>query len=775
MGFLTKRLQQQTVQSACLVAIAACLQMPAFAAHEVSFLIDTSGSMKNNDPNNLRQPAVRLASQMLPTDTQAGIWLFDSQTQLLQPFGTVNQDWKESSTRTSSQIHSRGQLTNIEQALQTAQRAFSPDADSKSIILLTDGQVDISTSAQVNQASRARVLDEVLQDLAASNIQVHTIALSKNTDQDLLQRLAVGTNGMYALADTADDLMKIFLRAFEQSIAADQVPLDNNTFAVDSSIHEFTALIFRTKDSPPSQLKTPSGELLSPAQPGNSLWFSDKLYDLVTVTSPAAGTWQLLADLDPENRVTIVSDLELNLDGLPNNLVKGQTANLKFFLSDDKGPITAVSLLSLLDIDFEQKTLSDPPKVVNAKVTSHSQGKVRTPPNGIFEAKLQKTLVDGEHEFTVTVDGKTFKREQTKRTRVFSHVLEAMVVDSGSDQLSKQPSSQPNYIVNLVPIQGLTDPGSLTLTASIKHPDGKIIPVAATPTKYGSWTVSVPPLQTGSDTDKSLYKVFVIVEGKTSDGSEFNLTQGPVNVDYSKPLSAFVQESQDLFASLEDVGNEQEQREVKAVIAPEPAQSAPRVPASATEATSFAADANPVINAKSANSQLSSGTNSNPDAATNTDAKPKTAVPAADKTPSNEFTADEPEVIKPEDEPVTEPVNKTAEQDSNVVEETPTESSKTSSYILYGAIGLFNVLLCIGAFFGGRRWLQRRNQAAKDEEQALLDRAEKAKIDAENALSMNRKPVAPPAPIEETNDSLTAEVDKISDLLDNFDDKDETG
>ncbi|HHZ88741.1 MAG TPA: hypothetical protein EYN61_07030, partial [Chromatiaceae bacterium] len=65
-----------------LVALLAlCMSLLLVAAQaapvpDVRVVVDISGSMKKNDPQNLRVPAVRLLVSLLPQGTQAGIWTF---------------------------------------------------------------------------------------------------------------------------------------------------------------------------------------------------------------------------------------------------------------------------------------------------------------------------------------------------------------------------------------------------------------------------------------------------------------------------------------------------------------------------------------------------------------------------------------------------------------------------------------------------------------------------------------------------------------------------
>jgi len=56
---------------------------------DVRVLIDISGSMKKNDPNNLRRPALRLLVGLLPEDSRAGVWTFGQYVNMQVPLGKV--------------------------------------------------------------------------------------------------------------------------------------------------------------------------------------------------------------------------------------------------------------------------------------------------------------------------------------------------------------------------------------------------------------------------------------------------------------------------------------------------------------------------------------------------------------------------------------------------------------------------------------------------------------------------------------------------------------
>ena len=41
---------------------------------DVRVVVDISGSMKKNDPNNLRAPAVRMLVGLMPEEARTGVW-----------------------------------------------------------------------------------------------------------------------------------------------------------------------------------------------------------------------------------------------------------------------------------------------------------------------------------------------------------------------------------------------------------------------------------------------------------------------------------------------------------------------------------------------------------------------------------------------------------------------------------------------------------------------------------------------------------------------------
>ena len=183
--------------------------MPADGKHhDVRILIDVSGSMKENDPQNLRRSALRLITELLPAGSKAGVWTFGAYVNMLVPYGTVDKLWKQQAEKSTNDINSFGLSTDIEKTLRVSSWDWNKTEPGyqRDYILLTDGLVDISSDAQENRSSRFRILNEILPRIQQSGGTIYTIALSEKADSDLLQQLASASSGWHETVKSADEL-----------------------------------------------------------------------------------------------------------------------------------------------------------------------------------------------------------------------------------------------------------------------------------------------------------------------------------------------------------------------------------------------------------------------------------------------------------------------------------------------------------------------------------------------------------------------------------------
>jgi uncharacterized protein (TIGR03503 family) len=452
---------------------------------DVRILIDVSGSMKRTDPDNLRQPALRLLAELLPLGAKAGVWSFERDTVNLAPLQNVDAAWRQKASKSASQIHSRGLFTHIEGAIQTAAGDWhEPDpAHDRHLILLTDGMVDVSPQPADSQASRERILSRILPDLKKAQVRVHSVALSEESDRELLRQLSRETGGIFEAVDDPDRLQRIFLGLFEQASKADALPLKDNQFLVDKDIKEATVILFRSKDSAGVKLIDPQGQTFSLAtKAANMRWFQDKGYELITIERPLPGSWQVEAETDPDNRVLVVTDLKMHLGDLPTQVLAQARLDLKAFFSDSNEPLNKVEFLRLVQVSgqmFEQNSLQ--PSANIALLPNVAAGG--------FGTELVLPRIEGDLELVVQGRSETFSRQQRQRMTL-RQALKVSLDDTNPDA----------FIFKVQADADLTEP---EFELSLKTQDGaRSMPLEQVSDQ--EWTLSFSPLDFAGEAELQL-------------------------------------------------------------------------------------------------------------------------------------------------------------------------------------------------------------------------------------------------------------------------------
>lgn len=396
---------------------------------DIRVLIDISGSMKQNDPQNLRRPALRMLVGLLQPGTKAGVWTFAKYArELIQP-AAVDPEWKQRALAASEEINSPGMFTNIELVLQRAIREWqgAEVTHRRNLLLLTDGVVDVSKEPGESEASRQRILGQLLPQIRAMDAKVHTIALSERADHELLERLARDTDGWYQQVGSAEELQRVFLKLFEQAGRPTGVPLKGNKFRVDNTIREATVLLFRAAGSAAPTLTSPSGLSFGREQaPPFVSWHHDTGYDLITLRDPEAGEWSLSADIDPDNRVMVVTDLKLQLPELPSRIAVGDALPVAASLANDGRVITRPAFLDLVEMRAEtQGEAGLAPWPLNDKGYKGDA----TAADGVYSMELLEQRPHARLELVVAAESPTFLREY----RQLLAVLEPASLEVSSD------------------------------------------------------------------------------------------------------------------------------------------------------------------------------------------------------------------------------------------------------------------------------------------------------------------------------------------------------
>jgi|GEM_PF-7067839 len=394
---------------------------------------------------------------------------------------------------------------------------YSDKNHQKNIILLTDGMVDIDKQPEANRKEWRRIVDEVLPKLKESGYTVHTIALSKNADRDLMDRLSVATDGVAETAETADELMKIFLSAFDAAVPSEQVALTDNAFVIDSSVEELTALIFRKQGGDNTQIVTPDNQTWDQSTKNADLrWHRTDQYDLITITQPLEGEWGVIGEIDPDSRITVVSNLNLRLKPLPNNVLKGAELDISVLLQEDGATITNTEFLSLMDVRAELLGGAS----ADALVSLWDQAiDAQSPSEGRYETRLPPLDKEGLYQLEISVDGKTFSRK-IKRQITLRQPF-------GADVREQFEDGSVRYMLTVNAYQDGINYSKTQVIAAVTKPSGQKIVRPLTVSELDTWQTLVTPSSEG------LYTARIQVKGVTMDDQVFEYELDPMSFTYS--------------------------------------------------------------------------------------------------------------------------------------------------------------------------------------------------------------------------------------------------
>lgn len=394
---------------------------------DVRLAIDVSGSMKDNDPDNLRASGVRLLVDLLPDNVRAGFWTFGQQVANPLAMGTVNDQWRQRALSVLPRLTQYEQFTDLESALNLSTQGLQRDGKTH-LIVLTDGMVDIpaiSDKPARDRASRERIIKTLAPDLAERNVVIHTIALSRNADTDLMRAISQQTGGLASVAEDSRALLRSFLDVLNQVAPRQQLPLDDGRFRVDDQVREFTALIFHDQNDGPVTLVSPDGERLSINDPGvASRWRHDDRYELITVPEPASGQWQIEGPVGAGSRILIDSNLQLRSATIPATLYAHIDQPLEVWLEgmNDQGGDPS-----------QQPSVSAVLRGSQGEITST---RLQRESDGRYRGRLDRIDQTGNAELALQARTESFARLLTRSVNVVPVVDATLSADQSRITLS---------------------------------------------------------------------------------------------------------------------------------------------------------------------------------------------------------------------------------------------------------------------------------------------------------------------------------------------------
>ena len=298
-----------------------------------------------------------------------------------------------------------------------------------------------------------------------------------------------------------------------------QVPILDNRFRVDHEVKEITLLFFRRPGTPPVILVKPDGSKMyaTMAITGQADWFDEKTFDLIKITNPMPGPWQVVGQMAEGSKVLVITDFELNVDPLPGILVQGETIKLTGYVTNNGEPIRARNFKDVItmDVDFistnkkEFENFGAGIKEVTSFV-DNGKGYDERPGDGVFTGEFKLAFAYGE-----------WIPKYTIRTPLMVRELEhdPVMVHPNPVKLSIETTDVPDEFHKLIiNIEGDYVKGeTLVFQGKIYYPNQEI--------QSFSITDSTPDAREFNviNYDFGLYRVEMSAFGENANGREFML------------------------------------------------------------------------------------------------------------------------------------------------------------------------------------------------------------------------------------------------------------
>ncbi|MEH6570869.1 MAG: hypothetical protein V7709_17440, partial [Halioglobus sp.] len=134
------------------------------------------------------------------------------------------------------------------------------------------------------------------------------------------------------------------------------------------------------------------------------VWFRNRKFALVTVTEPTAGVWKLEAPKAVKTRVTVISDLRLDVDPLPNSLPAGKRAELGLRLRQRGKILRDPEVLAVFDLTLEIENPAGEVQLIDVLAD------YEVPEDGEFRVLIPGLDLPGRYKITAKLKGETLNR-----------------------------------------------------------------------------------------------------------------------------------------------------------------------------------------------------------------------------------------------------------------------------------------------------------------------------------------------------------------------------
>ena len=198
---------------------------------DIVLIIDSSGSMDDNDPNDLRKDAAKFFIGLADSDVQIAIVDFDDSAATLTRLTFANATGKTNLKRAVDRVNSDGGTdlnAGLREGFNTLNRSQFPNTK-KAAVMLTDGDDNSSTRQTVSS-------------YASKNWSIYTIGLGSGVDRAKLETIAGSTPEGEYFPITIDNMQTVYQKILGTILEEPEIYKDKGYLNKGQKVTKFTPL-----------------------------------------------------------------------------------------------------------------------------------------------------------------------------------------------------------------------------------------------------------------------------------------------------------------------------------------------------------------------------------------------------------------------------------------------------------------------------------------------------------------------------------------------------
>ncbi|WKZ57921.1 MAG: VWA domain-containing protein [Bdellovibrionota bacterium] len=387
---------------------------------EAVLVLDSSGSMRLTDPKKLRDEGTKLFTQFLKQGDKLAIVAFADTARVLRPLSEYDPAQQSAVQSSIEQVGQDGiytdLLSGVEAAAKILRESTSHDG-MRVVVLLSDGKMEPAQQFGTADSRTDVLLNELLPELKAEGIKVHTLYFSEMADQGLLRQIAVATEGVNLFAATAETIHQAFADLFLAVKKPQVLPLTSKGFKIDGDVEEATFYISRDGSGDIS-IRSPTGVVYNAgAVAPNLKWFSGQKFEVVTIHAPEVGDWVIDGVAQNDGFATVLTNLKLASD-FPATIFSGSEALIQARLFEAEKPVVLPRMSGSIAFGFRISPTDRIAEPIEKDflVDDGTNGDL-VANDGVFSRKVT-VFEEGEYKLVVIARAPTFERSQQISFRV---------------------------------------------------------------------------------------------------------------------------------------------------------------------------------------------------------------------------------------------------------------------------------------------------------------------------------------------------------------------